>query len=51
MKIPLAVALVGFVISFAVPAFAQQKETVDPQIIEQLAALGKKNHEARNGWQ
>ena len=39
---------VGLAISFAVPAFAQQKETVDAQIIEQLAALGKKIQEAWN---
>jgi hypothetical protein len=39
---------VGLAISFAVPAFAQQKETVDPQIIEQLAALGRKIQEAWN---
>jgi ketosteroid isomerase-like protein len=37
---------VGLAISFAVPAFAQQKDTVDPQIIEQLDALGKKFDEA-----
>ena len=37
---------VGLVITFALPAFAQQKETVDPDILEQLAALGKKIHEA-----
>jgi hypothetical protein len=35
-------------ISFALPAFAQQKEAVDPQIIEQLDALGKKFDEAWN---
>jgi hypothetical protein len=39
---------VGLAISFAVPAFAQQKDTVDPQIIEQLDALGKKFDEAWN---
>jgi ketosteroid isomerase-like protein len=39
---------VGLAISFAVPGFAQQKETVDPQIIEQLAALGEKIREAWN---
>jgi ketosteroid isomerase-like protein len=40
---------VGLAISFAVPAFAQQKETVDAQIIEQLAAaLGKNIQEAWN---
>jgi hypothetical protein len=32
MKIRLVVALIGLTISFAVPAFAQQKETVDPNI-------------------
>jgi uncharacterized protein (TIGR02246 family) len=35
-------------ISFALPAFAQQKDAVDPQIIEQLDALGKKFDEAWN---
>jgi ketosteroid isomerase-like protein len=38
----------GLAISFAVPTFAQKKDTVDPQIIEQLDALGKKIHEAWN---
>ena len=42
MKIRYLLALVGLAISFAVPTFAQQKDTVDPQIIEQLAALPKK---------
>jgi hypothetical protein len=32
MKTCLLLALVGLTISFAVPTFAQQKETVDPQI-------------------
>jgi hypothetical protein len=35
-------------ISFVVPTFAQQKDTVDPQIIEQLVAIGKKYAEAVN---
>ena len=39
---------VGLAISFEVPAFAQQKETVDPQTIEQLASLGRKINEAWN---
>jgi hypothetical protein len=39
MKIRLVIALVGLTISFAVPAFAQQKDSPDKQIIEQLAAL------------
>ena len=32
MKIRLLGALVGLAISFALPTFAQQKETVNPQI-------------------
>ena len=42
MKMHLLIALAGLAISFALPAFAQQKETSDPQIIEQLNALTKK---------
>jgi len=42
MKIPLAVALVGFAISFALPTLAQQKDTLDLQTSQQLAALPKK---------
>ena len=48
MKIRLLGALVGLVISFALPIFAQHKETVDPQTIEQLIAFGKKLNEAEN---
>jgi hypothetical protein len=48
MKIRLVVALVGLAISFAPPAFSQQKDTVDPQLAEQLSALGKKTDEAFN---
>src|SRR5262249_6179451 len=48
MKIPLVVALVGLAVSLALPTFGQQKETVDPQIIEQLNALGKKYLDAMN---
>jgi hypothetical protein len=32
-------ALVGLAISFAVAAFAQRKDTVDPKIAEQIRAL------------
>jgi ketosteroid isomerase-like protein len=35
-------------ISFALPTFAQQKATVDPQIIEKVNAVGKKYDEAFN---
>jgi ketosteroid isomerase-like protein len=48
MKIPLAVALAGLAMSFALPTFAQQKDAVDPQIAEQLSALGKATDEAYN---
>jgi uncharacterized protein (TIGR02246 family) len=48
MKTRLLCALVGLVISFALPTFAQEKETVDPQIIEQFNALAKKFEEAFN---
>ena len=48
MKTRLLGALVGLAISLALPTFAQQKETVDPQIIEKLNALFKKVDEAFN---
>ena len=48
MKIASVVALVGLAVSLALPTFAQQKETVDPQIIEQLNALGKKLLDSMN---
>ena len=38
----------GVAIRFPVPTFAQKKDTVDPQIIEQLDAVGKKVREAWN---
>jgi uncharacterized protein (TIGR02246 family) len=46
MKMRLVVALVGLAIGFAVPAFAQQKDTVDPKIFEQINAISKKHDEA-----
>ena len=36
MKMRLLSALVGLAISLALPTFAQQKETVDPQLIQKL---------------
>jgi uncharacterized protein (TIGR02246 family) len=39
MKIRLAVALVGLAIGFTAPTLAQQKDTVDPQIVQQIRAL------------
>jgi ketosteroid isomerase-like protein len=47
MKIRLVVALVGLAISFALPAFAQQKEpSLSEQDREQILAIGKKNDDA-----
>ncbi len=48
MKMRLVVALVGLGISFAVAAFAQQKDTVDPKIAEQIRALAMRYDEAFN---
>jgi ketosteroid isomerase-like protein len=45
MKMHLLIILVGLATSFAVPAFAQQKDTVDSQIAEQVT---KKIDEAFN---
>jgi ketosteroid isomerase-like protein len=48
MKIRLPLILVGLAISFALPSFAQQKDTVDPKVAEQIGALGKRFDEAFN---
>ena len=49
MKIRLLGALVGFAISFALPTFAQQKESVDPQLIQKLDdTVNKKYYKAIN---
>jgi uncharacterized protein (TIGR02246 family) len=46
MKIRLVVALVGLTISFALPAFAQQKHTVDAQIVDRVDAIAQKYNQA-----
>ena len=48
MKMRLLLALVGLAIGFVVPAFAQEKDTVDPQTLQQLQAIDKKFDEAFN---
>jgi ketosteroid isomerase-like protein len=48
MKMRLLGALAGLAIGFALPTFAQEKDTVDPQIREQLDTAGKKYDEAFN---
>ena len=40
MKIRFVIALVGLAISFAPPAFAQQKDTADSRIAQQRDLLG-----------
>jgi uncharacterized protein (TIGR02246 family) len=46
MKTLLVVPLVGLAISFALPTFAQQTNTPDPELRQQLLALAKKFEEA-----
>ncbi len=46
MKIRLVVALVGLAISFALPTFAQQTNTPDPQLRQKLIAAIKKHTDA-----
>jgi len=48
MKVRLLLALVGLAISLPFPTFAQQKDTVDPKIIEQLREEDKNFEEAYN---
>jgi uncharacterized protein (TIGR02246 family) len=48
MKIRSVVALIGMAISFAVQTFAQEKDAVDPQTLQQLDAKSKKYDEAVN---
>jgi nuclear transport factor 2 (NTF2) superfamily protein len=48
MKIHSVIVLAGLAISFALPTFAQQQDTVDPQIRQQLEAIIKKTEEAFN---
>ena len=44
----LVVALLGLAVGFILPTFAQQKDTVDPKIAEQIRALQMKWNEAFN---
>src|SRR5947209_4298918 len=49
MKRRALLAFVGLAIGFALPTFAQQKDTItEPQLVEQLNAIGKKTGEAFN---
>ncbi len=48
MKIRSVLALVGLAISFALPSFAQQTNTPDPELRQALLALAKKFENAWN---
>jgi hypothetical protein len=48
MKIRLALALVGLAFGFEMPIFAQQKDTVDPKVEQQIRALAAKYDGAIN---
>ena len=48
MKTRLVVVLVGLAIGFTLPSFAQQKDTVGPQVAEQIRTLTAKYDEAFN---
>jgi hypothetical protein len=48
MKIRLVIAPLGLTISFALLTLAQQKDTVDPKIVQQIRALAVKYDEAFN---
>jgi len=48
MKTRLLLALAGFAIGLILPTFAQEKDTVDPRVAEQVRALAAKYDEAFN---
>ena len=48
MKIRLRLALVGLAISFALPTFAQEQNTVDPEVRQQIEAISMTNVDAHN---
>src|SRR5215469_2363043 len=48
MKTCSLLTLVGLAISFALPAFAQQKDAVDPEVRQQIEAVNMKLFEASN---
>jgi len=50
MKTRLLGALVGLAISFALPIFGQEKDTVSPEIRQQIEAVLRKHEEAYNRY-
>ena len=50
MKIRLLLPIVGLAISFALPTFAQEQNTVDPEVRQQIEAVSMKFVEAYNKY-
>jgi hypothetical protein len=48
MKIRLLLALAGLAIGFAAPILAQEENTVDPEVLQQIEAVYTKYDEAYN---
>ena len=48
MKIRFLLTLAGLAFAFALPAFAQEQNTVDPEVRQQIEAVYKKFDEAFN---
>ena len=48
MKIHLLLALVGSAFGFVMPVFAQEQNTVDPEVRQQIEAVHMKFYEAYN---
>ena len=48
MKARLLAALLGLVISFALPTYAQQKDMADPLTTQKILALGRALNEAQS---
>jgi ketosteroid isomerase-like protein len=50
MKMRVLLTLVGLAVGFAVPALTQEKDTVDPEVRQQIEAAVKKHEEAYNRY-
>ena len=50
MKTLSVLAIAGLAIGFASPAFAQEKDTVDPEVRQQIEAAVRKQEEAYNKY-
>ena len=50
MRIRLILTLVGLAVGIVVPVLAQEKDTVDPQVRQQIEAVLRKHEEAYNEY-